>query len=241
MSRILWNKKYTETLAVTLERFRLENPDYQQAKITYAGRLDPMAEGLLILLTDEDVHKKDELLGLDKIYEVEFILGVSTDTYDILGCITDQNDTLIVGEKEVEQTVKNLINITELAYPKYSSKTVDGVPLWKLARAQSDIQLPIKKVQIYSAKYLSHQKKYHEHTIIDAVNNVTGDFRQSEIIRGWKTYFSEFKNTTSYTMRIHASSGTYMRSLVHIIGETLGIGATTIKITRIAIGDDVLT
>ena len=80
MSIILWNKYDTETLAITLERFRMNNPEHQESKITYAGRLDPMAEGLLILLTDDDVHKKEEFIGLDKIYEVDFVLGVSTDS-----------------------------------------------------------------------------------------------------------------------------------------------------------------
>ena len=49
MAIIQWNKKYTETLDETLKRFRLEKPKFKDEKVTYAGRLDPMAEGLVMV------------------------------------------------------------------------------------------------------------------------------------------------------------------------------------------------
>ncbi len=45
MPRISWYKNYAETLKQSLERFRLAHPEYTSSKITYAGRLDPLAEG----------------------------------------------------------------------------------------------------------------------------------------------------------------------------------------------------
>ncbi|MEK7120642.1 MAG: hypothetical protein AAB840_00955, partial [Patescibacteria group bacterium] len=78
-------KKEGETPLERIRRFTTENPEYKNKKMTYAGRLDPMAEGVLIILTDEDVHIKDNFLRLDKEYEFEVLWAVSSDTHDILG------------------------------------------------------------------------------------------------------------------------------------------------------------
>mgnify|MGYP000153282325 CR=1 FL=1 len=62
-----------------------KSPEYQDVPITYAGRLDPMAEGVLLLLAGDEVHKNEEYQKLDKEYEAEILIGFNTDTYDVLG------------------------------------------------------------------------------------------------------------------------------------------------------------
>src|SRR3989344_2406007 len=56
-------------------------------KAAYMGRLDPMAEGVLLIATGDDIKKREEFLNLDKEYEFSALFGFSTDTYDILGKI----------------------------------------------------------------------------------------------------------------------------------------------------------
>ena len=43
-------KNEGETPLECLERFRVEQPLYKDATLSYAGRLDPMAEGILLVL-----------------------------------------------------------------------------------------------------------------------------------------------------------------------------------------------
>ncbi|MDE1988462.1 MAG: hypothetical protein KGJ58_03695 [Patescibacteria group bacterium] len=78
-------KKAGETPLETISRFRADNQEYQKEKITYAGRLDPLAEGVLILLVGDAVYEKEKYLKTDKEYEAEILFGFETDTYDILG------------------------------------------------------------------------------------------------------------------------------------------------------------
>ena len=78
-------KKTGETPLETINRLRADKPEYQNAKITYAGRLDPLAKGALILLAGDAVYEKEKYLKLDKEYEAEILFGFETDTYDILG------------------------------------------------------------------------------------------------------------------------------------------------------------
>ena len=52
-------------------------------KCCYAGRLDPMAHGLMIYLVDKECKKINNYLGLDKTYKFKRHFGINTDTYDI--------------------------------------------------------------------------------------------------------------------------------------------------------------
>ena len=88
--RVIIYKKVGETPLEALENFRTKRLDeghveYRNIPMTYAGRLDPMAEGDLLILIGEECKKKDAYLGLDKEYEVEVLFGIETDTHDVLG------------------------------------------------------------------------------------------------------------------------------------------------------------
>ena len=248
MAVILWNKKYTETLSQTIERFRLEMKDFQNEKVTYAGRLDPMAEGLLILLTGNDVYKKKEFLHLPKTYDIDFFFGVSTDTYDILGFITDIAENIEgISDNTLQRQLEEYLGEYNQAYPPYSSKTVQGKPLFTWAREGNiaRIQIPTKKVEIFNIQFLKKKSipiSLFEKKIKQSVLRVVGDFRQKNIIEKWEIFF---KNNTDeyielYTIRVTASSGTYMRNIIHRLGEDMSTLACSLKITRLQIGDYVL-
>ncbi len=63
---IITHKAAGETPLATLERTRIERGIAPNFPMTYAGRLDPLAEGVLILLVGDECKKKDQYLGLDK-------------------------------------------------------------------------------------------------------------------------------------------------------------------------------
>jgi len=78
-------KKEGETPLEALERLRAAAAIPEDVPMTYAGRLDPMAEGLLLILAGEECKKKDEYTSLEKTYQAKILFGVGTDTYDLLG------------------------------------------------------------------------------------------------------------------------------------------------------------
>ena len=47
---IVLSKKEVETPLQALEFFRAKHKEYKDLKMTYAGRLDPMASGVLVVL-----------------------------------------------------------------------------------------------------------------------------------------------------------------------------------------------
>lgn len=90
-------------------RFRAENPQHKETKMTYLGRLDPMAEGLLLVLSG-DTRDKNKFLDLDKTYEFEVLWGVSTDTYDVLGQVESMDSTVSVTSRKLESVLKKILS-----------------------------------------------------------------------------------------------------------------------------------
>jgi tRNA pseudouridine55 synthase len=232
-----------ETLAVLLRRFREEEHFDNEEKITYAGRLDPMAEGVVPLLVGDARFQKDYLLGAVKVYEVDVLLGVGTDTADMLGFMTKVDFGNGNGEVKgfsvdtIESAIREMKEITELPSPEYSSRPVDGKPLFMHARAGQKVVVPIKKVVIYALE-LKEIKELPLAAVLDGaievIKKVQGDFRQQETIEGWQKLKEQSGNQKVQVVSIvtTVSSGTYMRSLAERMGELLGVPALASRIVR---------
>ncbi len=235
-------KNIGETPLEALERFRATRPDLEGIPMTYAGRLDPLAEGELLILIGEECKQKEKYLGLDKEYEVEIVCGISTDTYDALGLVTDVRDERLVHDLNTVDFSKYVGRFLQ-EYPAYSSKTVDGIQLHERARNNElPDEMPTKEVEIYSivqvgkaSNILSLELKQR---IFSNIALVHGDFRQEEIKRRWEEVFSRStlvekgESWPRITIRVKCSSCTYMRSLVHRIGADLKVGAFALNIKR---------
>lgn len=242
-----------ETLALLLERVRRENGLSADIPLTYAGRLDPMAEGLVIILAGEECKKKDQYLGLDKVYEYEVLFGVETDTFDILGLPTPRSQLLTSNkslnndfESKVKTIVEKFIGHQTQVYPPYSSKTINGVPLFQLAREGKidETMLPKIDIEIYSHEFLGIREISRDELLAQVeqrIKKVEGDFRQSEILSVWYSAIYNIQDTTYKfsiaSFRISCSSGTYIRRIASDMGKILGAGAIAWKIKRTKIGD----
>lgn len=238
-------KPIGQTPLQTIDEFRQKFPEYADQKISYAGRLDPMAEGLLLLVVGYQ-KGKEELLHLDKIYEFSLILGIETDTYDLLGKVTRKEESFNEQQKssELHSSLHNFEGKIKQEYPAYSSKTVNGKQLFEYARtnALDQITIPTKDVTISYIKHVDSTqvtKGELERSTIDKIELVTGDFRQAEIIQDWKKYFADTlrNDFVIQTFQVQCTSGTYVRSLVHRMGKELGVGAVTYSIRRIKVGE----
>lgn len=233
----LLNKRVGETTLDLLKRHDLDKP------YTYAGRLDPMAEGLVIALTGGEVKNKEAFLKLSKTYDLTVLLGISTDTFDTLGLITHTN-FIPVTRAKIESTITAIPRGFDQPYPPYSSKPVDGKPLWRWARENQmkGIKLPTKAVTLHDVILLDFNsikiRALIPH-IISNIAHVDGDFRQKEIIGSWRG-LENIPNDialNTFTVRVHSSSGTYMRSLAVMLGKVLRIPSLALHIKRLKIGD----
>lgn len=235
-------KEIGETPLECLNRFRASNPLYKDIKLSYVGRLDPMAHGLLVVVVGEENKKREEYLALSKEYEVDVLFGFRSDTADVLGMAERHPFDSARIQKNINDAVNELVTLSVLPYPAYSSKTVNGKPLWVSAREGTlkTEDIPKRKVKIYSAKIINvHEVSEADIRtyIFSSLTKVKGDFRQREIITTWRKLLSN--SDTFYTVaKIHVAcgSGVYMRTLASHVGMKCGTEALALGIKRLSIG-----
>lgn len=223
-----------ETPLECLERFRKENPEYKDEKMTYAGRLDPLAEGLLLVLVGEECKNKEKYLGLDKEYEVDVLFGFATDTYDILGKVTGAGNP---QNFSIGDILQDFVGKFSQKYPAYSSKYFNKAKSRELDEDKIESKdVEIKSIELIGQKILS--KVELEKYIQDSITLVSGDFRQKEILEIWDRKLAETSalQFPVISIKVSCTSGTYMRSLANAIGEKVSIPALALNIKRIRIG-----
>lgn len=236
-------KNLGETPNQCILRFKKDSPEYANTPMTYAGRLDPMAEGLLLVLSGEELMNKDKYLDLQKTYEFEILWGFETDTLDLLGLVSLNNKVHNVEKEKIQDKLKNSIGKFEQLYPSYSSKPVLGKPLFQWAREGrlSEIEIPKHMVEIFDINYLSRRtisKEYLLEDINSKILRVSGDFRQKETLEKWQEILekSKEKEFSIDKFSTTVSSGFYVRQFVQDIANSLGVVATTFHIKRISVG-----
>lgn len=119
-------KQRGETPLECIQRFAKANSELKGQKMTYLGRLDPLAEGVLLMASSDDVKRKEEFLALDKEYDFVSIFGFATDSYDILGKIMRVEKLPELLENDVRRVAMIYEGEREQKYPFYSSKEISS-------------------------------------------------------------------------------------------------------------------
>jgi tRNA pseudouridine55 synthase len=238
-------KQRGETPLECVQRYRAAHPEQKDEKWTYLGRLDPMAEGVLIAATADDIKNREALLDLDKEYEFSILFGFATDTYDILGKILRVEKLEEVKEMDLVRLAAAYQGERDQKYPPFSSKTVNGVALhdWAKKGLIDDIEIPTKNVNIFEVKFEGLNtltpKTLMGRLLMD-ISKVKGDFRQHDILVLWKQMLQNMPEETKIfiaNLRARVSSGTYIRGLCNDIGNSLGCGACALSIKRTRLGE----
>ncbi len=231
-----------------------QDETYQNLPLAYAGRLDPMASGKLLILIGEECKRQQEYHHLDKAYEFSVLFGVSSDTQDVLGRLNFSPQSPLIDRKELKKVATSLVKEVSLPYPHFSAKTVHGKPLhmWTLEKRLDEIEIPVQTSTVYRLKLVSmltksRQQIYEEAlTKVNSIPEVTdprkrlgNDFRRQDVRSDWQK-FSVYGQPTDIFTIAHfyclASSGTYMRSLAQEIGKLIGTKSLAYHIHRTNIG-----
>jgi tRNA pseudouridine55 synthase len=128
-------------------------------KIGHAGTLDPFATGVMVLLIGSNYTKRsEEFIQSDKQYIATIHLGISTDTYDIDGQITETKDTL-PSLDQIEAALHSFQGEISQTPPMFSAKKVKGQKLYHLARQGKTIERAPQKVTVHT-KLISYDAPY---------------------------------------------------------------------------------
>lgn len=103
-------------------------------KIGHAGTLDPFATGLMIMLIGKEFTRlSDQYLTQEKEYQCTVCLGVTTDTYDCEGAVT-QTSSHIPSLSDIETALTHFSGTILQIPPMFSAKKIKGKKLYELAR-----------------------------------------------------------------------------------------------------------
>lgn len=185
-----------------------------ERKIGHAGTLDPFASGLLIVAVGREATRQiSNFSKTDKTYIAKLHLGATSDTFDRTGIIQNvQRPLTILHEKKIEEVLKKFTGEQMQVPPMYSAKKVGGKKLYELARKGIEIERKPAEIKIDYIKILKF------------------------ITPPIPSYLKRGDDAIHLTIETRVSSGTYIRTLAHDIGQSLGCGAYLEELQRTKIG-----
>ncbi len=236
-----WWQRYGETIRETRERFLLFHPELRTSPIRYEGRLDPLAEGVILFVSphgNENERVEREVRLLEKEYEVDALLGVRTDSGDVLGLAEEILLSPSHGDVRIlrSEAEKSLVGCHMLPLPLYSSPHIrelreKGYKEGKRRRGK----MCFREVQ---SKPLPPMERNDLLSLVERlVVSVPGDFRQREVLSRWERialFLPERIPLISFSLR--ASSGSYVRSFLAELARRTKVPVTSLKIRRVKIG-----
>jgi len=124
-------------------------------KVGHSGTLDPLATGLVLLLTGDATKLSSYMMDLPKTYVAEIELGISTDTNDAEGKVVETGDWSGVTEEAILSVLPSFLGRREQVPPMYSALKHKGVPLYTMARRGEYIDREPREVETYGLSLLS--------------------------------------------------------------------------------------
>lgn len=115
----------------------------------HLGTLDPMATGLLLVMTGAATRLARFFEKQVKTYEAEIRFGFTSDTYDADGLV-EPTGIHPPGVPEISAALDRFRGAFLQTPPPVSAKKINGVPAYKLARKQQPVDLAPVQVEIHS-------------------------------------------------------------------------------------------
>lgn len=226
-----------------IQKLEETHPGLENTSLTYAGRLDPAAEGVLLVVAGKAIGQKNDYLGLDKTYQAKVLFGFETDTYDALG-LADKTPDVEIERPKIENKLREYTGFKKFKVPPYSSIPIQGKPLFQWARENQldQIEIPVKEFEIKNLHLINLESKTGlelKSQILNTVDLVKGDFRQDEIKNRWAEILDQLENQhfSIAEIEIQCGSGTYIRSIANQLGKDLGTSAILLNLIRTRVGN----
>ncbi len=119
-----------------------------ERSVGHLGTLDPSATGVLPLVLGSFTRLARFYAHAEKTYEGVIRFGFATDTYDADGEATSAAQNVTLHGDDMEALAAEFRGTLEQMPPPFSAKKVGGVPAYKLARKQRDVQLKRVPVEV---------------------------------------------------------------------------------------------
>lgn len=117
-------------------------------KVGHAGTLDPLATGLLIVCAGKMTKQIETFMGQEKEYTGTFVLGATTESFDLEKPVIPVSDPGNLTLAQVEEAVYKLTGDIFQVPPMHSAIKVDGKRVYESARAGKEVKMEARPVQV---------------------------------------------------------------------------------------------
>jgi tRNA pseudouridine55 synthase len=118
-------------------------------KVGHCGTLDPLAEGLLMIVIGKATKIQDLLMAEDKVYAGRMKLGQTTDSQDADGQVLEEKPVPTLTREQLDLAFQKYTGDFYQIPPMVSALKHQGVPLYKLARAGKTVEREPRLVHIF--------------------------------------------------------------------------------------------
>jgi tRNA U55 pseudouridine synthase TruB len=240
----LFYKEEGITMGQFMEKVKLQLQENHIpfTKLAFTARLDPMAMGVVPILLDNECKSLSKAIQTHKLYTVKVILGLQTDSDDVLGVLEKvdfHNTSKEHLERKVMEIQKKVPHHFHQKYHHFSTKMLNArrkcdihkeyrhpVTLYQLSMTESGT-IPIQQ-------FLQHS--------IDKIRMIdpTKNFRQEDILSQWVNFNKDKGDERpiylEYCMlELQVSSGFFVRQCIRDLSIELNIPMMCFQIHRVKV------
>ncbi|MFI3287807.1 MAG: tRNA pseudouridine(55) synthase TruB [Rikenellaceae bacterium] len=153
---------WTSTDVVRKVRSAMVRNGYpKRVKVGHAGTLDPLATGVLLVCTEKDTKRVNELQAERKEYLFTVELGATTVSFDMEHPVSERFAVEHITEEMIRAEAEKFRGEQMQVPPLYSAKRIDGQRAYELARSgQMDVEVRSAAIEIYEVEVVSIEMPY---------------------------------------------------------------------------------
>ena len=129
----------------------------KKLKVGHAGTLDPLATGVMTIVTGKSTKLIEELQAHTKEYVATIRLGATTPSYDLDTEVDAEYPWEHITREGVEETLTKFIGRIQQTPPAYSACKIDGKRAYKMARKGKEVNIKPKELVIDEIELLSFE------------------------------------------------------------------------------------
>jgi tRNA pseudouridine55 synthase len=200
-------------------------------RVGHTGTLDPLATGLLLLVSKESTKLVPFLSGEDKEYIAWVSFGATTPTLDAEGPVSEEAPVRF-DRKDLEAALPGFLEVKEQIPPLYSAIKVGGKRAYEAAREGKPLELGPRPARYLEVELLALDPEPTPHPIAPSAKGwrlAEKGGRKVELPRPLGAY-------PTAVIRLVVGPGTYVRAFARDLGERLKTKAFLSGLVRTRIG-----
>ena len=190
----------------------------QTRRVGHAGTLDPLATGVLLLLSEEATKLSPFLSASNKHYLAWVSFGASTATLDAEGPVLEHGDASSLSAEAVAAALPAFLHCSLQHPPQYSAIKQGGVKGYQAARRGETLDLPARPAgytQVHLLEFAAHRDALVTDLAVRSQGRVPYDVALPPVLGDFPTAL----------IALEVQAGTYIRAFARDLGEALGVPA----------------